>query len=533
MLAICATIGAQTLKQMVVVDENGNRSTFPLTEIEGVLFEEAPEYIETSHLLSLRYEEKDDLGVYTIDLGTGAPDNGGDPAKIGDIQISLKLCAPKSASLISPELPVGYYLPGSGKAEYTFDVAKSAVWQRISEGSDGVAPTMIVDGTVDVKVDENGIYDLRMELTTLGGPLDLRYTGKLPFAGGYSDYMTFDQDLNLSFDGLKGRFYGNWYYPFAADMLLDFTCAGIGDDSGDTYHLYLDFCEPKPENPMNPTQRVADGVYTVDRREKVTDGMYLPFKFNAGSRVDFMGTEYITRTRLECVKADGRRYLGLITDGQFTVSENGGVFDFDLRTADGKAVRGSFSRLTASSYEMKNFCDNETSEPKRPYSTLTSNHTLNWKPGTSAFSFNDGNTILEDAYTLLVIISVPNMDKGDYLMFTLLSESDRLKAGIYPVDSTLAAGHAVPGTVEFGGTPIFSWYGDLDSTDADGYQDTLGPIASGAFTVTESTDGTMQITFSLKDDAGHDITGVFDGMYFNLSDQSWDAPAHKIKVRKF
>lgn len=533
-LAAVSMAGAQTVRNLVVTDKEGVTREFPADQIDGIVFQEAPEYVDLTEFLVSEYEESGNSGMYHIEFGTGLPDAAGNPADIGDMQVALLMQAPKSESLLNPRLPAGYYSIGNSTQDFTFDINRSAVWVRSEEGNEGVAPVMIMGGTVDVRMNDEDVYDIRMEFITMGGEINLRYQGPVPFEAGVSDYEPFTEPVDLTFAGGQGRFYGNWYYPFAADLSTQFYVGTIVDGYlKDGYILDIDFCEPKPEDCMASDQRVADGTYSAENREGFAY-TYLPFRFNKGSRVDFMGQEYITRTRLTYVSPTGQRKLGLITGGTFTVSENGTKFVFDFTTQEGTAITGTYDGQPV----IVNYCDNDVKEPERPYSTLVGDVELEWVPSTLALVYNEGHSVLDDLNNLVVMVTDPAMQAGDYIMFDLLTSSDTLADGTYTIDRTLADGHIFPGTFDFGGNTILAWYGDLDSTDPDGYQLYLAPLESGTVTVSTLEGGDRKIEFNVTDDAGHSITGSYIGSITDITNASSQVKKYRkaadrtIKARK-
>lgn len=533
-LAAVSMAGAQTVRNLVVTDKDGVTREFPADQIDGIIFQEAPEYVDLTQLLVTNYEESGNSGMYHIEFGTSEPDASGDPLNVGDMQVALLLQGPQSADLTNPVLPAGYYGIGNSTSDYTFDVNRSAVWVRSEEGPDGVAPLMIMNGTVDVRIESEGMYDIRMELVTLSGEIDLRYQGPVPFEGGYSAFEPFTEPVEVDFTGAQGRFYGNWFYPFSADLNAQFFVGNIEDGYlKDGYILTLDFNEPKPEDCMAPGQRVADGTYTVETREAFAY-TYLPFRFNKGRITDFMGQPFTQGTYLQYIAPTGHRKQGLITDGSFTVSENGTKFEFNFVTEEGVSITGTYQGVP----NIGNYCDNDEKEPQRPYSTLTEDVVLEWVPETMALTYNEGHSILDNANTLVVMVTDPAQAAGDYIMFDLLTESAVLEDGTYTVDRTLEPGHIYPGTVDFGGSPMFAWYGDLDTTDGEGYQTILGPIESGTITVTTLADGQKKIEFNVADDNGHSITGNYIGTVLDITDFPTEVSKHKkaanrnIKSRK-
>lgn len=525
--AAVALVGAQTVRNLQLVEKSGNVISFPADQVDGVIFDDAPYYVDLTTLLNTAYEEKGNSASYLIELGTGEPGPDGFPLYIGEMQVALLMQAPKSANLNQPELPEGYYGIGNGSTDFTFNVNRSAVWVRAAEGDDGVAPQMILAGSVDVRKDANGEYDIRCEFLTMGGAVNMRYTGPVTFRPGLSDYESFTEPINVNFTDATGRFYGNWFYPFAADLAVTFTQGNFVDGKmTDGYTLYIDFNEPKPADCMAPNQVIADGTYRADIRDAV-EYTYLPYTFNRGRWVDFMGQVMLTHSRIEYLAPTGHRKLGIINGGTFTVSENGSKIEFDLVTSDGIPVKGTYNKKP----NIANYCDNDEREPKRPYSTLKENVTLDWAQGTVAVYYNEGHSILEDANTFMLMITHPQMDKGDYISVDLLLDKDQITDGTYTVERKLESGCIYPGTVNYGGAPLFAWYGDLDTTDADGYQEVLGPIESG--TIVISTVGNQRkMVFNLTDDQGYKITGEYVGPMIDITDDVNQTSAIKKKASR-
>ena len=514
-LAAVSVAGAQTVKNLVVTDLDGKTTQFQADQIEAVVFQETPEYTALTHLLRTGYEENgENSGLYVIELGTSEPDENGDPLEIGDMQVALLLKGPESPDLLEPKLPAGYYRVGNSTVDFTFDINRSVVWVRAESGSEGMAPQVIIDGTVDVREEPNGNYDIRMELVTMGGNIDLRYRGQLPFPPGVSEFETFTDPVDLTFTHAQGRFYGNWYYPFAADLSAQFIVGTItGGTLTEGYILDLTLYEPKPEDCMAPGQRIADGTYGVETREDIAY-TYLPYTYNPGKYLDFMGQVYMSGSHLTYLSPTGHRKYGFITGGTMTVSGNGTVFDFDFTTAEGVSVKGKYNGTPT----IGNYCDNDEKEPKRPYSTLDGGVELNWDPETVAVSYNGGHSIIDTANEFMIMFTTPTQDKGDYILLDLFSEGEILADGTYTVDSTLAVNHGIPGTIDFGGNMMFSWYGDLGLVDDEGYNTKLGPIASGTVEVSTVAGGQRKFVFNLKDDKGNDITGEYTGTLIDANE---------------
>ena len=482
-------------QNMVIVDKNGGTVKINRDNISEVYFKEAPEYTEANTLLYASYATKSNYALYEIQLGTGAPDANGDPAEPGDVQLALLLIGEQSADVSNAQIPQGYYMAGTGYTLNTFNAEGSAIW---SKGE---------DGSVDVRLD-GSVYDIRCELQTLSGyEYDLSYSGEIEFTIGASEYTDFTEPQNITFDEGQGRFYGNWYNPFAHDAMLQFYSGDFDNDGYqiEGYWLNVDMYMPKVVDPMNQ-QQVVDGVYTLEPREKVLDYTYLPYTFIRGGELEFWGMIYQTGTYVTYVDRAGNRKIGYINGGTITVSESGTKFDFDFLTDNGVSIKGTCSRMS-----LENYCDNATSEPQRPYSTLTEDYSLSFPASTVADEYNLGDYIVGGLNNFMLIICDANVVTGDYLSLELMADAAQLVDGTYRVENSLTDKTVIVGCASSTGQPAFSWFGDLSSTDDEGYQTVMAPISGGSLTIETLSDGRKTLTFDLQDDKGNKITGSWTG----------------------
>ncbi|MDE7403121.1 MAG: hypothetical protein K2M87_06895 [Muribaculaceae bacterium] len=525
-LGAVMTAGAQTSRELVLTDKEGNQITYPADQVDGIMFTAQPNYLKLNEAYDCSYQEVGALGLYGLTLATNT-DGKGNLSGENDFAVQLVLAGPWSDDVKNPKLPAGYYREGQSNTEWTFDVTKSSI---IVNSENGPAPAMIISGTVDVREDGDGEYDIRLELTSFtGATVDASYKGQLNFPAGFGEFQPFKEDQNVTFTNAQGRFYGNWYYPFAADLSMLFYKGTVEDGTlKDGYMLDVTFYEPKPADEMDPDQKVADGVYELETRDAIAY-TYLPFRYEAGERTDFLGQEVITKTRLTYYSPTGESNLGLIKGGTMTVSNNGTKFVFDFVTEEGIKVTGSFTGNPL----MQNFCDNNEKAPKRPYSLLTEDVNLQWANGTVAVEYNDGHSILNDANTITFWITDPLQVHGDYISFDLLTESETLPDGTFTVGSGLTANLIIPGEIDYGGQPLFSWYGNLDEVDADGYNTKMAPIASGTVTISTLPSGERKFVIDVKGDANHSIKGEYSGVVYNYNDID-SATAAKLmnKVKK-
>lgn len=529
MLAFCASAQSPSVPNLVVEEENGTSSVFSTADVKAVLFEEMPDYVEASELIQAVYTPMKSVGLYEVAVSNGLPDVNGNPVKVGDFSVVVNFTAPLSEDRRDAVLPDGYYRLGNGTQPFTFDVSKTAIYTRFAEGPDGVNVSPCISGTIDVKI-VDGSYDLRFELVSFDGTVyNVSYGGTIPFVLSSTGFESFTEDLDISFEGCQGRFYGNWTQPFADDITLqlftgDFNANGY-QISGYWYNIYMNM--PKVADPMNPVQTLADGVYTIDTRKVVNDNTYMPFTCQIGQTTEEFGMLMNMGTVLSYTDPMGDNRIGLAESGTLTVSENGTKIVIDFYTAEGLRIGGTFEGVP----DIHNFCDNDKTQPKRPYSALTEDIRLDFIPTTVGLYFSEG-AIMPGLEHYSLWITDMNMEHGDCLQISYVAnEGAGLPNGTYTVGLPTKAFDVLPGNVNFGGVPTFTWYTDLDSTDDEGYQTTIAPIDSGTFTVEDgSANGFKKFTFNLKDDNGHTITGTADIPVFD-GDAIYGAPAMKLRRR--
>lgn len=511
-------LAAQT-RNMVVVGKDGSETKFNRNDIREVIFAEAPDYVSADYLLAARYTTKDGNATYRIDFATGNPDDAGDPLA-GDFQISLTLLGGLSEEAANAIIPAGYYRIGNGTELMTF--SNGGIWSRAEDGGE-VLSDMLIDGTVDVRYD-NGSYDIRCELTTMSGEsVNARYRGKIAFSVGTSDFGGFDTPQDVEFEGVQGRYYGNWFNYFADDMTIEFYTGEFSDTGAqiEGYWLNLELYAPKSDDPMNFVPKVADGVYNVDSREAVAYNTYLPYTFIYGRALEIFGEVYPVHTYITYLDKSGTRKIAYITDGTITVSESGTRFVFDLVADNGIAITGSYSGKVT----IENKCDNATSEPERPYSYLPSDRALQFPSNAVCYAFNLGNYIKEDINVFTLQFTEPNYASGDYLAVDILVKGDKVVDGTYTVGGSLAEGTAIHGCLDSGGNQLFSWFGDLDP-DA---EDISAPISGGTLTIETAGDGKVKGTFDFVDDNGHKITG---SLTCEINYPVWETAPRRAVVRQ-
>ena len=526
------TGAAQTTQRLVIETVDGKKNSFPTSEIAGVLFQNAPEYTQAAHLLRAQYSTSGDNGVYSIDVSDYAADEWGYPSGIGGVLAGVTLVGPLSQDRYGAVLPEGYYRVGSPSEQFTINIAQSQLYLRIEEGSEGATPMMIMGGTADVRHTANG-YDIRLELDAMSGEsYNLRYEGPIKFDLSSSDYEQVTEDQDITFTGAQGRFYSNWTVPFSCDMLMQFYAGEF--DSNDVmvegFWLNLPIYMPKVADEMNPNQKLADGTYKAETRTEIYNHTNMPFTFERGEMMDFLGTPMPSGTYLTITKKDGRRYMAFITKGSFTVSGDGTKVEFDLETDQGVSIKGSFDGRM----NIQNFCDNDEKAPKRPFSLLDGDLTLNFPSDALGILFQEQESYVTDMETYQLLITEPDMTRDDFVMLTFFSTAvGTLENGTYTVTNEIGNHCIAPGVIDFGGQMFLSWYGDLSEVDDEGYNTKIAPLMGGTVTVADgAAAGTKTITFDVLDDNGHAIRGSWTGVIQAFTPDTNSASiAKKVRVR--
>lgn len=505
-LGVSAAMMAQTY-QVTVTTTDGETKTFDTDKLKSIQFTPAPPYIDCDTFLTGLYDEVSDTrAAYNMSFGNCEADASGEPADVMGLHATLTLWGPHSEDALNPIVPSGFYRANIDGSLWSFDLQKSAIYIRVQEGDGGVTSGFCIDGTVDVeRTGEN--YDIRCELVLIDGSnIDLHYVGPMMLTPGSSTAGDFKEDqLDITFEGAQGRFWANWFYPFADDGSVQLY-NGTFDENGsqvEGYWLNLDLYMPKDPAHLAPNWKpvIPDGVYTFEKREKVYENTYMPFTMLPGQVVDLWGIPALTNTYISHISADGTTLKALLCDGTVTVSENGTKFDIDMKDENGIRFTGSCSARP----NIMNCVDNEN-EPKLT-DFLTSDFDLEFIPGTAAIDYNMGDYIVPGLYSHILMITEPNMEKGDYISVQVFSDTkDELPDGVYAINDELQNFTGLKGRFDFGGSMLYSWFGDLDSTDDEGYQTVLAPIEGGTVTI-KTEGGVKTITLSLNDADGFKIAG--------------------------
>lgn len=506
---------AQNYK-VVVTTTDDQKHEFETTSVDKIRFEEQPVYTDIQTVVGAEYRTYNGMGCYGITLSNGTPDMTGAIIDIGDYQISFELNGPVPEEYDEILIPTGYYQAGNGSKEYTWDITKSGFRIRLAEGDEGIATNAVTGGTVDVR--RNGLnYDIRAEVNLISGEnINIRYQGEIDFSFSETESLPIDYDMDINFEGAQGRFYANWSFPFADDITFQMYTGDFDrDEQLNGYWLNLSLYMPKVENPMLPNQRLQDGVYTVEKREDVENYTYVPYTFQRGADLDFWGVIYPSGSYITFKDSNKRMRMAYLTDGTLTISGNGSKIILDLVTREGYKLKGEYS----GKINIKNFCDNDVKEPEIPC-TLKGDYLLDFPPTAMCLSYYLSDYIIEGINNYIVIMGdLPGMKKGDYLSLELMCDADRLADGTYTINNSLENFSGIKGCVDPGGNLIYSWFGDLDTTDPEtGIQEILAPISGGTVTITTFTDGKRHMEFNFIDLKGKKITGEYEGDIIDTRD---------------
>lgn len=463
-----------------------------------------------------RTDNKMGAGNYVLTLASDEPGSDGYPAKKGDIVLQLDLSNIADKDPINATLPTGEYLPGTNNSAFTWDPTKSIIYSRTGAGDQGTAATLMADGTVTVER-EGDIYDIKIEVVNLAGEkLSAYYTGPIVFIlTGSSSYDRFNTPQNVTFEYGQARYYGNWFRPHADDLLLQFFQGTLDDKNNliDGYYLHLSSVYMNKlvdYNVKNPP--LEEGTYTVSKTPSFALTS-IPFTLDPGSMEEIWGETMPSGSYLTRIDAStGKKYIGFIVSGTMKVVHSGDQYQIhvDFMTQENISVKGVFS----GSMNIKNYNNNDDTKVPRPWSTLTEDVKLNFPSDVKASAVFLGQYLYPGLNSWWLIISSAKNDKGDMItteFFTLADKGMVFEPGTYTVSRKFEPYQLMPGFQQYGGGEVnYTWYGDLSSQDSEGYSSKLAPIEEGTMKVQKDGDK-YQFVFDFKDDAGHAITGEWNG----------------------
>lgn len=470
------------------------------------------EGIDADVLVEAVYRSDNSAGAgnYIMVIANGEPAADGDPANVGEFQMQLDLYNDPDSDPVNAALPAGTYEMKADMSAFTWNPQHSALYIRTDAGDDGVTVSPMIGGKVTVSRSGMNYTVIADMVLMTGEELTVRYIGAIPFVqGGTSAYERFQTPQDITFEYLQGRFYANWFYPHADDMNVEMF-SGKFDDNGnltDGYYMTLPVYMPKVDYPEKVQPQFIDGTYRIVSTPG--SSVYnIPYTITQGDYLEIFGmlTEVGAYVKLLDSKT-GKCTIGILADGTVDVRSSGSDYTvtLDATTTEGVSIKGSYSGpMTA-----RNFCNNASMKP-RPWSTLTENYTLSLPATTIAGAFLMGDYIVPGLDSW--IIMVMNED-GDMVTTELLVPAGKgltLPVGTFSVSNSLDANTAIAGFQAYGGDILYTWYGDLGSTDSEGYQTRLAPISGGSITI-EKVGEQYKFTFDLTDDARHRIDGQWTG----------------------
>lgn len=434
----------------------------------------------------------------------------------GDIQVFIDLYNEADSDPINPVLPSGTYEPNSDYSAFSYSPSDSYV-DIIVEGGELVSSPIM--GTVTVER-TGPTYTITVVGTLMlldDMEFKARYTGSLQFVqGGTSAFEFFEEDFEVTADEAQMRYWGGWFYPFADDVGVEMFSGEFDDNGSMTSGYYVHISRvmmPKYADYNAEYVPLADGVYEV---AMLPEANYcLPYTIEYGRIEDLFGDKQFVGTYITYIDGDTKK-VAVIASGTMTVESSGDSYTItaDFVAENGVKVTVNYSGKLV----VGNFNDNDVSEPERPYTTLTADHTYNFPDEATYAAFHLGEYMKKgyDLWFITILGTNSTYPDGYGDMFTaeFVVETggarDKLPTGTYNVALEIKDHTMFPGIVDYAGNIFFTWYGDL-TPDAEGYSSQVAPIASGSVVIEEAEDGKYRFVFDLVDDAGNKITGDWTG----------------------
>lgn len=491
-----------------------------------------PEILEANILLEATYRSDNQAGAgqYGLVISNAEPTANGEPSAIGDFQLIFNLINVADADPMNAVLPAGEYVVGKDFAPFTWNPTEGLCLSRIAEGAEGLDAQPMVDGIVTVK-NENNQYVIDLKVTLFSGKeMTVRYTGDISFIQTGTADDRFTRDQFVKFEGTEKNFYyGNWFRAHADDLNLHFFTGKMDEHGKQTegYYLSIPAFMEKVADPMSPDIRLQEGVYTISDRN-LTQLTSIPMVLQKGESVDFMGDMLTIGTFMTYIDGkNGKKQLGLCVKGTMTVKHVGAGYkiDFDFETPEGIALKGVYE----GELPLTNKCDNDKTQPKKPWSTLTEDRVFNIPQDAVAEAYLMGDYLYPGLNSwFLTIVPKEGGTNGDMFTTEFFTEGETFDAATYNIVHKFEAHCALPGWLDNSGNVLYSWFGDMTSVDAEGYAAVLAPIESGSFVVTEEN-GNKKFVFNLVDDANHKITGEWTGAVKVIDARENAAMASKVK----
>ena len=458
---------------------------------------------------------------------------------VGDMQVFIDFYNEADSDPINPVLPSGTYEPNSDYSAFSYSPSDSYV-DIVVEGGELVSSPIM--GTVTVER-TGPTYTITVVGTLMlldDMEFSARYTGSLQFVqGGTSAYEFFEEDFEVTADEAQMRYWGGWFYPFADDVGVEMFSGEFDDNGSMTSGYYVHISRvmmPKYADYNAEYVPLADGVYEV---AMLPEANYCqPYTIEYGRIEDLFGDKHFVGTYITYTDGDTKK-VAVIASGTMTVESSGDSYTItaDFVAENGVKVKVNYSGKLV----VGNFNDNDVSEPERPYTTLTENHTYNFPVETEYTAFCLGE-YMKKGFDLWFITIMAFNDQypdgyGDMFTAEFVVEAgaprDKMPTGTFNVALEVKDRTMFPGIVDYAGNIFFTWYGDL-TPDAEGYSSQIAPIVSGTVTVEEAEEGNYSFTFDLVDDGGNEITGQWTGggEAIDLSAETAAPSAQPLSMRR-
>lgn len=496
---------------------NGSKQAIAKETFTTLAEPEKPfEGYELNKFISAVYRNDNDALAGNYELSFG---NTTDLGWEGDVQVFIDFYNEEDSDPLNPVLPNGVYEPNTDYSPFTYNPVNSYV-DIVVEGGEVISTPILGIVTVERTA---ATYTITVEgaLMLLGDmEFSARYTGPIQFVqGGTSAYEFFEEDVTVDFDEAQIRYWGSWFYPFCDDLGVEMF-DGTFDENGSLqrgYYLHLSrVFMPKAEDYNAEYIPLSAGEYLIT--ESVLDTIYsLPYRFDMGAITDYFGDKYFTGTYLQYVENGQVKKVGLVTEGSFTVENNGNntKIVMNFTTDNGVNLALSFDGEMA----FGNFNDNDESMSPRPWTTLDADHTYSFPEGAMGSAFCLGEIMKPgfDNWMLMIYATNDEYPDGFGDMFTteFIVETGGSRSsfptGTYNVSLDVEDHTMFAGIVNYAGSILFTWYGDL-TPDAEGYSSETAPISAGTVTVEDAGNGNYRFVFNLVDDGGYKVTGEWTGV---------------------
>ena len=265
--------------------------------------------------------------------------------------LALDLYAPDGTGI---DMPAGTFTPGEGSLFYNADYSYLEQYDEAGTGDGG---TNLAGNVTIAKTEKDGNTTYTISVADENGAT-YTYEGELSFTnmstGGSDVYPQISTDINTTFTGGIGYYYGNLMESQTGNMVLNLYDgeydSETGGMTGKGHDLVINLFNRLFGDPKAAT--VVPGTYTVARNFHVNT--YFP-----GMEIDYMGMTVLMGTYVKRRKAvtgmDTDYDYCYIADGTITITEGEkeGTFDItvDCVTDRGHKVKGTAKGISFIYYD--------------------------------------------------------------------------------------------------------------------------------------------------------------------------------------